>query len=44
MTGKQALVRLAEDIKHPDADAVIKFGLKILSDLGKQDAIVGSET
>ena len=44
MTGKQALVRLAEDVKHPDADAVIKSGLKILSDLGKQDAIVGSET
>ena len=42
MTGKQALVRLAEDIKHPDADAVIQFGAEILSDLANQQAIVGS--
>ena len=42
MTGKQVLVRLAEDIKHPYADAVIQFGLEILSDLANQQAIVGS--
>ena len=42
MTGKQALVTLAEDIKHPDADAVIQFGAEILSDLAIQQAIVGS--
>ncbi len=42
MTGKQALVRLTEDIKHPDANAVIQFGLEILEDLAKQQAIVGS--
>ena len=42
-TGKQALVRLAGEIKHPDTDAVIQFGAEILSDLAKQDAIIGSE-
>ena len=44
MLGKQALVRLAEDIKHPDADAVIQFGAEILRDLAKQGVIIGSET
>jgi uncharacterized protein len=43
MTGKQALVRLAEDIKHPDTDAVILFGVEILRDLTNQDAIIGSK-
>ena len=42
MTGEQALVRLAEDIKHPDANAVIQFGLGILQDLINQQAIIGS--
>ena len=44
MTGNQALVRLAVDIQHPDTNAVIQFGAEILSDLAKQDAIIGSET
>ena len=43
MTGKQALARIAEDIKHSDADALIQFGAEILSDLAKQEAIIGSE-
>ena len=42
MTGKQALVRLAEHIKHPETDAVIQFGAEILSDLANQQAIIGS--
>jgi uncharacterized protein len=42
MTGKQALMRLAEEIKHPDANALIQFGLEILQDLANQQAIVGS--
>jgi uncharacterized protein len=42
MTGKQALMRLAEDLRHPDADAVIQFGLEILQDLANQQAIIGS--
>jgi hypothetical protein len=43
MSGKQALVLLAEDIKHPDTDAVILFGLEILQDLANQQAIIGSK-
>ena len=42
MTGKQALMWLAEELQHPDANAVIQFGLEILQDLAKQEAIVGS--
>jgi uncharacterized protein len=42
MTGAQALKQLAADIKHPDTDAVIKFGAEILQDLAKQEAIIGS--
>ena len=42
MTGKQALIRLAEELQHPDANTVIQFGLEILQDLAKQKAIVGS--
>ena len=42
ITGKQALIRLAEDMQHPDANAVIQFGLEILQDLANQKAIVGS--
>ena len=42
LTGMQALVRLAEDIKHPNIDAVIAFGAEILSDLANQHAIIGS--
>ena len=43
MSGKQALVQLAADIKHPDTEAVIQFGVEILSDLAKQEAIIGRE-
>ena len=43
MAGKQALVRLAEGIKHPDTDAVIQFGAEILNDLVHQGAINGSQ-
>ena len=42
ITGKQALMRLAEDMQHPDANAVIQFGLEILQDLANQQAIIGS--
>jgi uncharacterized protein len=43
MTGKQALMRLAEDLQHPDANAVIQFGVGILQDLASQQAIIGSK-
>ena len=42
LTGKQALMRLAEDMQHPNIDAIIAFGAEILADLAKQQAIIGS--
>ncbi len=42
MAGKQALARLAEDMKHPDTNALIQFGAEILIDLANQQAIIGS--
>ncbi len=44
MTGKQALVRIEEHIKHPNLDVIIQFGAEILTDLAKQDAIIGSQS
>jgi hypothetical protein len=42
MTGEQALMMLAEAINHPDIDAMIQFGVGILADLARQQAIIGS--
>ncbi len=42
MTGMQALTRLAEDINHPNKEAIIAFGVEILADLVHQQAIIGS--
>jgi hypothetical protein len=42
MTGKQALMRLAEDMQHPNKEAIIQFGAEILTDLANQQAIIGS--
>ena len=42
LTGRQALTMLAEEIAHPDVDAIITFGAEILTDLAKQQAIIGS--
>jgi len=42
LTGKQALTVLAEEIAHPDIDAIITFGAEILADLANQQAIIGS--
>jgi uncharacterized protein len=42
MAGEQALVQLAEHIKHQDTDAIIQFGGGILADLARQQAIIGS--
>ena len=41
-TGRQALTMLAEEIAHPDVDAITTFGAEILADLAKQQAIIGS--
>ena len=38
---KQALILLAEELKHPQPEAVIQFGLEILEDLRTQGAIIG---
>ncbi len=42
MTGKQALMRLADDMKNTNNEAIIAFGADILADLANQQAIVGS--
>lgn len=42
MTGKQALSWLAKAVNHPDTDAMIRFGTRILADLANQQAIAGS--
>jgi uncharacterized protein len=42
MTGELALTALAQAIQHPNAEAMIQFGVEILADLAKQQAIVGS--
>ena len=42
MTGKQALIGLAKDIKYSNIDTAIQFGAEILLDLASQQAIVGS--
>jgi uncharacterized protein len=39
LTGKLALVALANELQHPDLDLFIRFGAKILDDLYKQQAI-----
>lgn len=41
--GRQALAILAEELQHPDTEAVITFGLAILEDLASQHAIIGSK-
>ncbi len=42
LTGIQALTRLAVEIASTDVDVIIQFGVEILTDLEKQQAIVGS--
>ncbi len=43
MTGKQALIKLAKETGHPDAEAIIQFGMEILNNLANQQAIAGSK-
>lgn len=42
LTGEQALTQLANEIRHPDVNVIIQFGLGILTDLANQQAIIGS--
>lgn len=43
-SGREALVRLAEELRHPDCAAVFAFGGEILTKLRLQGAILGTET
>lgn len=42
LTGKTALTQLAEQIQHPEPEAIIAFGEGLLKDLMQQQAILGS--
>lgn len=42
-TGKQALIQLATEMQHPDANVIVQFGAGIFADLAKQQAIIGSQ-
>ncbi|HEX5338094.1 MAG TPA: putative DNA-binding domain-containing protein [Gallionella sp.] len=42
LTGQQALDRIATEIRHPDPQAVMQFGAKLLEDLKQQGAILGA--
>lgn len=42
VTSKQALTKLAEEVSHPNKDAIIAFGVEVLADLANQHAIIGS--
>ncbi|MDP2154198.1 MAG: putative DNA-binding domain-containing protein [Methylotenera sp.] len=42
MTAEQALTMLAEELKHPQPEPIIQFGLGILEDLRGQGAILGT--
>lgn len=41
ITGEQALTFLANELKHPQPESIIQFGLGILEDLRSQGIIVG---
>ncbi len=42
VTGKQALTSIAEQIQHPEPEAIIEFGRGVLEDLMAQGALLGS--
>ena len=41
MTGEQALVSIASELKHLQPETIIQFGLSILEDLRNQGVILG---
>lgn len=43
MTGKEALISLAEQMQHPQPEVIIEFGVGVLSDLVTRGAILGSD-
>jgi uncharacterized protein len=44
LTGKQALLEIAEAIQHPQPETIVQFGEGILNDLMQQGALIGSQT
>ncbi len=44
LTGKQALMRLADELNVADVNAITMFGAEILADLASQQAIIGIVT
>jgi hypothetical protein len=42
-TCRQALEQVAVELKHPDPEAIVRFGLGILEDLRQQGVILGSK-
>jgi hypothetical protein len=42
VTGRAALMRIAQELRHPDPDAVLAGGLQVLRELRAQDAVLGS--
>jgi len=43
ISGKQALLQIAQTINHLQLETIVEFGQQILQDLLQQDAIVGSQ-
>ena len=44
LTGKQALMHVAEELNYADVNAITVFGAAILAELANQQAIIGSVT
>ncbi len=43
ISGKQALLEIAQTLNHPQPETIVQFGQQILQDLLQQGAIVGSQ-
>jgi len=41
-TGREALMSIAQALRHPDAEQVVTFGAQVLADLNALDAILGA--
>ncbi len=43
ISGKQALLEIAQSLHHPQPETIVQFGQQILQDLLQQGAVVGSQ-
>jgi hypothetical protein len=41
LTGREALTQIANELQHPQPDAVVSGGLEILADLHQRDVVLG---